>query len=255
MSRDTLSSLFHTSQILNTLGRDTNWNLDVSALMVLVGEREERRYRVMTRSIVECLCPAPVAGLQAYLHDYEWVHNVSEHSYHSPYGGKFAPLSNLLLSHTIHTCELLEDGSIKVYRMPRGAHNTVRLCRILKWTWVGVCWICFAGIHVLLYFGETCTWIGRANCLAFSLWSIAVRLLDEHLVHRTPVPRHVSKPSDLDAVFILGRRNSAFVLEGSRPMSKHGHHKACSMLEVAARRTISQGTLPKLCKVFRASEA
>jgi len=46
----------------------TSWKFDVSSFMVLLGESEEFNYRLMRRSLPECMSAAPVAGIQSYLH-------------------------------------------------------------------------------------------------------------------------------------------------------------------------------------------
>jgi hypothetical protein len=199
------------------VSKDSDWNLDVSALMVLVGEKEESRYRSMTRSLTECLSPAPVAGLQSYLHSYEWVQDGGNYTYYSPYGGKSAPLRNPKLAQTIDTCGLLADGQVSIYKVPPSSRSrALRPWTLLKRLWFLLQWAYLGGIMVLLYVGDNATWIGRANCLGFSLWSILLRLIESRLIESAQAHKHVASKTDHDAFYILGRSASAFILEGAR---------------------------------------
>ena len=86
------------------------WAFDVSALMVLIGEQEELRYRLAGRSLAECFVAAPVAGIQSYLRSYEILLDQSPTKYFSPYGCNSAPLRNMKLDNAIRQKGLLKDG-------------------------------------------------------------------------------------------------------------------------------------------------
>jgi len=101
----------------------SQWSFEVGSFLVLLGEEEEKNYRLMTRSLLECFAAAPVAGLQSYMrsHAQVFMHDVPAiHTYTSPYGCKAADLRNPRLQRTISVKELLRDGSFQVFRIPAG---------------------------------------------------------------------------------------------------------------------------------------
>lgn len=83
---------------------------DASALMVLISENEELKYRLSGRNLLQALCAAPVAGIQTYLKSYDVLLEPISYTYFSPYGGKSAPLRNLASENAIKRGRLLEDG-------------------------------------------------------------------------------------------------------------------------------------------------
>ncbi|KAF1810034.1 hypothetical protein P152DRAFT_460848 [Eremomyces bilateralis CBS 781.70] len=55
------------------------------------------------------------------------------------------------------------------------------------------------------------------NCVVFAGWSIFTRVIEHFNVRPTEIEgSNVSEPDGPDAVYILGRSNSVFILEGSR---------------------------------------
>jgi hypothetical protein len=58
------------------------------------------------------------------------------------------------------------------------------------------------------------SWIAYSSCSALTAWSITLRLAEKYCLKRTVVKN--SHPDRPDAIYILGRRNSCFVLQGSR---------------------------------------
>lgn len=198
------------------LSARSTWSFDVSALMVLIGETEESRYRLMSHSLLECLSPCPVSGLQCYLRSYEWLSSQSDMTYFSPYGCKFAALRNMRLAYSIRKQGLLDAGKINTYQIRTSKRND--LCtsyRVIFLVWVMVSWGLFLSILCLLVYLPHVTWIGWVNCLCFSSWSMALRLFEKFSIYPRSRPR-VSVPTELDAIFILGSSDSCFVLEGSR---------------------------------------
>lgn len=190
----------------------TSWAFDVSSFMVLVGESEEFRYRSMRRSMVECLTAAPVVGLQSYLHSTDDLLEATGRSYFSPFGSKHAPLRNMRLVHSIYHKKLLHDGQCRVYRVP--PRQTYREWSKLILFWTMGTWLTYCGILAGLILHPGLSWIGIGNATIFVGWSIIVRLLERHCTELASL--HTSKPDEKDAIFILGRRNSCFVLEGHR---------------------------------------
>lgn len=191
----------------------TSWKFDVSSFMVLLGESEEFNYRLMRRSLPECMSAAPVAGIQSYLHSpFTLVESVGS-TYFSPYGCKNAPLRNMRLMHSIRAKKLLRDGKCTVYRIPMAKRpNTIR--SKLAILWMIATWHVFAGIIVMLVLVDGTTWVGFSSCIIFSLWSVIIRLFDRYCMGLATLS--TSRPDNLDAIFILGRRNSCFILEGRR---------------------------------------
>jgi hypothetical protein len=200
--------------------RPISWSFDVSSLMILVGEDEEMNYRLSQRSLLECAAAAPVIGLQTYIRSYTLLHEINgSETYFSPYGCKAAPLRNPRLKNAIEVHKLLEDGRYSAYKIPTSSNRRHRdghltACHIVMWLWFLFTWIFFGSILALLLLKES-TWIGFANSSILSGWSIIVRLIEYHRVRPAPGSA-TTRPDDPDAIFILGRSRSGFVLEGSR---------------------------------------
>ncbi|KAF2281165.1 uncharacterized protein EI97DRAFT_463542 [Westerdykella ornata] len=198
------------------------WAFDVTSLMVLIGEDEERKYRLSQRSLLEALAAAPVIGLQNYIRSYEFLLDGSSREYFTPYGCKTAPLRNPRLDAVISLQGLLDDGKYGVYRIRHSSETSARrrgqLAMIL---WVSTTWICSGLIFAFLGLIQSATWIGLVNCAALLLWSMILRTVEHYQIKPSNVSREtITGPNEPDAVFILGRRNSAFVLEGTRQQVK-----------------------------------
>lgn len=197
-----------------------HWSFDVSSLMVLLGESEEIRYRLAGRSLSEAIVAAPAAGIQCYLKSYDVLQRKSDIHYFSPYGCKSAPLRNMTLDNVIRQQHLLEDGHYSTYRI-RVQRRSVTLSWLMM-LWVAFTWLSFIAISVVCAVCADVTWIGLSTCVVFTSWSVLIRLVEYHMAYPLPVGQvPVSRPGDIDAVIILGRSNSALVLEGSRQDIKH----------------------------------
>jgi len=195
----------------------SSWSFDVSALMVLIGETEEFKYRLMQRSLLECLSPCPVVGLQSYVHSYSWLLDPSDLVSYSPYGCREAPLWNMRLAKMISIEKLLDDTALNVYKIPTpSSKHYWAKSDILLGLWWAMSWMTYIGLVVLLFEGPGMTWIGQSTCIGLPLWSIILRVCEFSCLFPRPNNKHVSRPTDLDAIYILGRRDSAFILEGSR---------------------------------------
>ncbi|KAK7961690.1 uncharacterized protein PG986_002515 [Apiospora aurea] len=88
-----------------------DWMFDVSALMVLISENEELKYRLSGRNLLQAICAAPVSGIQTYLKSYDVLLEPSSYTYFSPYGGKSAPLRNLALENAIKGADCSKTGN------------------------------------------------------------------------------------------------------------------------------------------------
>jgi hypothetical protein len=196
------------------------WTFDVSSLIVLISEDEERNYRLSRRSLLQCLTAAPVVGLQNYVRSYDLLLDPSKESYFSPYGVKSAPLRNIRLANALKHEKILEDQKYTVLRIPDNRTVQDRASskfRMLIALWTGVTWLFFAGLLLAIYKIPGTTWVSYATCAAFTGWSIVLRLVEyANVIPATIAPSDVHDANELDAVFIMGRSNSAFVLEGSR---------------------------------------
>ena len=195
------------------------WVFDVSALMILLGEGEEVRSRLSKGTLIEALAAAPVSGIQCYLRDYHEVLQQQSHlSYFSPFGCKTAPLRSMTLDNAIRQEHLLADGKYSVFRITCPGSSS-KGTRSYLWSrlWLACTWVFFGGLVTFCLVSHRTTWIGTLNCLVFTFWSIALRLLECYMVKPvTFSDAAISRPNDPDGVFFLGRSNSAVVLEGSR---------------------------------------
>ena len=197
---------------------DKNWSFDVSSLAVLVGEEQELKYRLSRRSILQCISAAPVVGLQTYIRSYEVLLQSGTYSYFNPSGCKVAPLRSSQLENTINRQGLLEDGKYTVYQIPDDDKATSRTkAQTWLFIWLVATWLIFGCIIAFTILTPKVTWIGITNVLVLTCWSITVRLVEYFYVQPTEVKAsNISDPKRHDAIFILGRNNSAFVLEGNR---------------------------------------
>jgi hypothetical protein len=196
------------------------WTFDVSSLIVLISEDEERNYRLSRRSLLQCLTAAPVVGLQNYVRSYDLLLEPSKETYFSPYGVKSAPLRNIRLANALKHEKILEDQRYTVLSIPDSRTMQDRASykfRMLIALWTGVTWLLFAGLLAAIYKVPGTTWVSYATCAAFTGWSIVLRLVEYvNVIPATVAESEVDAPNELDAVFVMGRSNSAFVLEGSR---------------------------------------
>ncbi|KAF2475606.1 uncharacterized protein BDR25DRAFT_350975 [Lindgomyces ingoldianus] len=199
------------------------WAFDVSSLMVLIGEDEERTYRLSRRSLSQCLVAVPVVGLQNYVRSYDLLLEPTSFTYFSPYGVKSAPLRNAQLSNAIKNGRLLEDQRYTVFSIPpnseskEGRGKTNKKWELVLHLWAATTWALFGGLLVGTVLIPGMTWISIATCTVYTGWSIVLRLTEYFNVRPAPVPRNVVTNPDLpEAVFIMGRNNSALVLEGNR---------------------------------------
>ena len=126
------------------------------------------------------------------------------------------------LENAIKKRSLLEDQQYTCFRIPAAGKVNQDSSGSYKdgyllWCWVVSTWIGFAGILTFSILAPWTTWIGVTICVALYLWSLVLRLVEWAMV--VPALRSASEISDsgaVDAIFILGRDSSAFVLEGSR---------------------------------------
>ncbi|KAF2652399.1 hypothetical protein K491DRAFT_50153 [Lophiostoma macrostomum CBS 122681] len=198
------------------------WSFDVTSLMVLIGEDEERKYRLSQRSLLEALAAAPVVGVQSYIRSYEFLLDPPSREYFTPYGCKAAPLRNARLDAVISLQGLLDDGKYGVYRI-RHAQETKarRRGQLTMKLWVLTTWICSGMIFAFFILVRSGTWIGLVNCVVSLFWSMTLRTVEYYQIKPSDLCRdNITEPDAPDAVFILGRRNSAFVLEGTRQQVK-----------------------------------
>ena len=193
------------------------WSFDVSALMILVGETEESQYRTMERSLPECISPYPIVGLQGYLRSYEWLLQHSNMSYFSPYGVKKADMCNMRLANAIAKQGLLDDGLVTVLKIDQESTKRTKRSKTYLLLWAIVSWAIFGGILVALCKLPNATWIGMSNCVYYATWSFMVRVIEHYRVRPTEFSEaNVSRPSNPDAIYMMGRQTGCFVLEGSR---------------------------------------
>ncbi|KAI0152976.1 hypothetical protein GGR57DRAFT_468485 [Xylariaceae sp. FL1272] len=191
------------------------WSLDVSSFLVLLSESEELSFRRAKKRLPDVLSLAPVSGLQAYLRSYNTLIDVEDRYYVSPYGRKTAPLRNIRVAQMIEKRSMLADGQVRTYEI-QDLPSPNRACRwaaIASWSIALFSWIVFA-VLVFAAFWTSCTWIGKSNLFAFAGWSVYLRGLDA--ISFVPAQNKSTDPQDPDAVIFLGRRNSAFILKGSR---------------------------------------
>ncbi|ETS85695.1 hypothetical protein PFICI_03720 [Pestalotiopsis fici W106-1] len=204
--------------------QDRPWSFDVSSLMILISEDEEINYRLSQRSLVQCLVATPVVGLQSYLRNYNFLSETASLVYFLPYGVNAAQLGNMRLHHAIRYGKLLKDGTYTVLKIPAWDHShsisaTRRICpaHVLLVIWTMFTWIFLAGVLVFLNMVKGITWIGISTCTSFIGWSIILRLVEYLNIEHSPSDMSsVAEPNARDAAFIIGRANSAVVLEGSR---------------------------------------
>ncbi|KAI0901145.1 hypothetical protein F4806DRAFT_451208 [Annulohypoxylon nitens] len=189
------------------------WNFDVSAFLVLLSEDEELGFRRAGRRLTDVLSLAPVSGLQAYLRNYSAIIDIQEREYISPYGKKIAPLRNIRVAQMISRRGLLEDGTITICMIKSPSLKTGSI-PALCWLLTFLSWIIFAALAALLFLSHSVSWIGKSNLIAIALWSIFLRALDA--ISYVPARLRPSLPDERDAAIFLGRRNSAFILEGCR---------------------------------------
>jgi hypothetical protein len=206
----------------NSLGagnENSPWSFDVSSFLVLLGENEEVKFRHMRRSSLECFNPAPVAGLQSYLKKPDDILNSTGLEYASPYGCKKAPLRNMKLHHCLGSKGLLSDGVYTVASIPHRtkAHRAVKDACLRDFNTLLLsisCWLSIAGIIIFLCLYNPTSWIGIAGCTILSIHSIILKVSER--IYSQPAEIKPGDPKSFDAIYILGHRNSCFVLEGSR---------------------------------------
>lgn len=141
-------------------------------------------------------------------------------TYFSPYGCKSAPLRNMKLENAIRQMGLMADGNYNVFhitsedRRRRKGKTRPELC--LR-AWCVVSWVIFIGVIAFCILSPWTTWISTTNCVVLTIWSVGVRVFEHLAVIPTALNVDaISYPDDPDAIFILGRCSSAFILEGSR---------------------------------------
>jgi hypothetical protein len=116
----------------------------------------------------------------------------------------------LMLS--ISRCKLLRDGICRVYQIPQGGRTRSNINRLTVAS--AISWLVFVAIMTpVLLLGEA-SWIGLSACFSLIGWSIILRLWEKYCLKLATVNAH--GPDQPDAVYILGRRNSCLVLQGSR---------------------------------------
>jgi hypothetical protein len=191
-----------------------NWSFDVSSLMVLISEELELQYRLSQRSFAQCIAAAPVVGLQSYARSYDLLFEPGTLMYAKPYGLAIAPLRNVQLENAIKHHKLLQDSEFNVYTI-KSDRSALQIYNFKIYLWSFVTWLIYGGILALAIFAPYSTWIGVSNILILTSWSILIRLVE--YVHIVPsTAKQTNREDDIDAIYILGRDNSAFVLKGSR---------------------------------------
>ena len=198
------------------MSNSKGWSFDVGAFMVLLGEDEEKQYRLMQRSIPECISAAPVAGLQSYLRSFSTFTELSKREYLAPYSRRSKQLRNLRLDRSITLRRCLKDGHFCGYRVtPNDTGKRSGRMLYLQWLWGVSTWLLVAAILGLTYVFGQMTWIGLSACAALVGWSIFIRLAESYCLKLKP-HTEVSDKEKPDAMVLLGRRNSCFLLEGNR---------------------------------------
>ena len=200
---------------VNAWSLNNSWSFDIGSFMVLVGDSQETEYRLMQRCILECFTAAPVSGLQSYTRPLSTLTDVNGREYISVYGGKKAPLRNMRLSQTLATKDLLKDGRCLIYRIsPHGTERRSQRLFICLVLWILCSWMIFCCIIASVWMSKMTTWIGVSSCVSLTLLSTIIRLVENRSLEITPT--QPTAPEEPDAVIFLGRRNSCFVLEGTR---------------------------------------
>lgn len=194
------------------------WSFDISSFLVLLGEGEETRYRHMRRSWLECLSMTPVAGLQSYLKAPNSLFDVTGKEYANPIGRTKAPLRNMMFHYTLETRDLLADGHYAVYRIPPHADQLAAPSlprQDLPAILMSVFHLVATGVLLgFLCWYEATSWIGIVGCLVLPLHAVFLRASEK--LYSQLADLRTSDPDGIDAVYILGRRNSCLVLEGRR---------------------------------------
>ncbi|KAK5630326.1 hypothetical protein RRF57_006041 [Xylaria bambusicola] len=193
-----------------------DWALDVSSFLVLLSENEELGFRQASKRLPDVLSLAPVSGLQAYLRSYATVIDVQDREYLSPYGRKRAPLRNMRVARMISQRGVLDDGQVAIYQISNAAQSSPQKRRVSAACWLltAISWISFAALVFVAFWVKSVTWVGKSNFLAFALWSVYLRAVDA--ASFVPSKTTSSFPDSPDVAVFLGRRNSAFIIEGSR---------------------------------------
>lgn len=116
------------------------------------------------------------------------------------------------LMQSISSLKTLRDGTCKVYQIPATGKNK----RIVNRSNIAAVssWVLFAGIMSLVAIVGDMSWVGYSSCSALTAWSITLRLAERYCLKQTVVKN--THPDQPDAIYILGRRNSCFILQGSR---------------------------------------
>ncbi|EPE35265.1 hypothetical protein GLAREA_10962 [Glarea lozoyensis ATCC 20868] len=207
------------------------WHLDAFAsFIMLVGEDRELEYRRSQHRWSSLFSfPAPVAGLQSYLHSNYKIIDRTGMEYISPYNSNKAQLRNVRIEAIIQHYNLLRDRAYYRFIIPQ--IDAQAKIPFLSSAWRKTQWPGFTlpalCLSVLLFWG-TCgvffwamarcpktTWIGNSLCISLGVWSFIVRLID--LCCIVPSGGGVISGADRpDAAIFLGRRNSCLVLEGLR---------------------------------------
>jgi hypothetical protein len=188
--------------------------------MVLLGEQDELNYRLMKRRFVDLLSLAPVAGLQSYLRDRSIIVEASGPTYISPQGGNAPPLRNMRTARVISAKHLLDDGVVRIYRvLPQSPMGKVGFSQ--RVTSAPLClalaistWTILAGLLAVAFLVRGVTWVGKSNLLAFAGWSVILRLADA--LSFVPGHHRTTNPRLPHSAIFMGRRHSAFILEGTR---------------------------------------
>jgi len=116
-----------------------------------------------------------------------------------------------------------------VYAIPAGGEQqspesraAARKSRLFVVLWVLLTWVLFAGVLVFTILVPDTTWIGITNCAALTGWSVVLRLIEKANVKLAGIDdTKITNSEAPDAVYILGRNNSAFVLKGTRKDVKY----------------------------------
>jgi hypothetical protein len=121
------------------------------------------------------------------------------------------------LENAIRSNKLLDDKEFNIFeiRPQPTKHSPVKKYDIILAAWTILTWILFGGILAFAILMPKTTWIGVTNAAVFTGWSIIIRVIEYFSLQQAQA-RETDNPNEPDAIYILGRDNSGFVLKGTR---------------------------------------
>ena len=190
--------------------------------MILIGEQQETDYRLMRRSMAECLAAAPVAGIQSYLLSFSRLVDAKGPESINPYGCTRKYLRNTRLLNTINATRIQTNGRCEVFNIHRDAREGFnihsRITYLYHVLWVICTWIFYGAIVALVYKSKGMTWIGISNCMTMTAFSILIRIAENRCLEVKATAHYNLNASD--AAILLGPTNSCLVLEGNHERLK-----------------------------------